>query len=175
MSIAELYKPKPATHKQLEQLSRQIDIERIKRDIPIEELIARSFTVTGRGHTLTTEEHDSLKIFTNNNTFTWYSQEGKNGKALGGSVIDWYMHIHGVSTAEAINALWAMLDGGSIPIQPRPKVQDKPKHKEEEWRSPQWQRTAGKALGVAQVALLDEGQFHRRVGPGIFVRTWHYS
>jgi hypothetical protein len=52
-----------------------IDVDRIKREIPIESLIAQSgLTVAGKGHTLTTVEHDSLKIFIRNNSWTWYSQ-----------------------------------------------------------------------------------------------------
>ena len=131
-----------------------IDIERIKQEIPIEELIGQSLTVTGRGHTLTTAEHDSLKIFTNNNTWTWYSQGGSNGRHLGGSTIDWYKHVNRCSTAEAIKDLGAMLDGGTIPAMPRPRIEQPVQP--EGWKSPQWQQRAVKELEAAQLALMDD-------------------
>lgn len=84
------------------------ELERIKTQISIADLIAKSgLTVIGKGHTLTTAEHDSLKIFTNNNSWTWYSQSGQRGKALGGSVIDWYMHTNKCSQRDAIQSLRA--------------------------------------------------------------------
>lgn len=126
-------------------------IERIKQEIPIELLIGKHFTVTGQGHTLTTEEHDSLKIFTNNNTWTWYSQGGKNGKHLGGSVLDWYVHINRCSTAEAIKALGAMLDGATLPTMPQPRIQKQ--QKPESWKSVLWQQQTRQALEAAQDAL----------------------
>jgi hypothetical protein len=122
------------------------DIERIKRDIPIDSLIAQSFTVIGNGHTLTTAEHDSLKIFTNNNTWTWYSQAGRNGKSLGGSVIDWYMHVNKCSNGEAIRALSAMLDGGAVPAMPKPVVEKQPAKPPPGWKSAQWQQDARREL-----------------------------
>ncbi len=129
-----------------------LDIERIKRDIPIESLIAQSFNVIGRGHTLTTEEHDSLKIFTDNNTFTWYSQAGRDGKNLGGSVIDWYMHMNRCGTKEAIESLSAMLDGGIVPCMPKPSITQKPKQPDR-WKSAQWQADARRKLEAAQDTL----------------------
>ena len=131
-----------------------IDIERIKQEIPIETLIGQSYTVTGKGHTLTTAEHDSLKIFTHNNSWTWYSQAGRDGKALGGSVIDWYMHMHGCSIGEAIRALGAMLDGGAIPAMPKPRSV-KPSTKPPGWKRLRWQRDAAAWLDAAQTFLYD--------------------
>lgn len=115
------------------------DLERIKSQISIVELIAKAgLTVIGHGHTLTTAEHDSLKIFTNNNSWTWYSENGKRGKALGGSVIDWVMHVEKCSQGEAIRRLEAMLAEGTVTAvsevsrQPAaPKV--------DLWRSPEFQ------------------------------------
>lgn len=130
-----------------------IDIERIKQEISIESLIGRSFTVTGTGHTLTTAEHDSLKIFTENNSWAWYSQSGHNGKALGGSVIDWYMHINRCDKATAIRALSDMIEGGAVPPMPRPQVDRKPAAKETAWNDPEWQQNARKRLEAAQDAL----------------------
>lgn len=132
-----------------------MNIERIKAEIPIESLIAQSFTVTGSGHTLTTEEHDSLKIFTNNNSWAWYSQAGRNGKALGGSVIDWYAHMHQCSTKEAIRSLGAMLEGEALPTMPRLSA-PAPAPKPEEWRAAEWQNRARHLLDAGQDTLWNQ-------------------
>lgn len=127
-----------------------MDIERIKREIPIESLIERSgLTITGSGHTLSTAEHDSLKIFTNNNSWAWYSQAGRNGRAKGGSVIDWYMLSHTCSQGEAIRALTAMLEGGVVDPLPAPRAVGTQK-KEAEWRRADWQKRAWGLLRNAQ-------------------------
>lgn len=128
------------------------DIERIKREIPIESLIAQSFTIVGKGHILTTKEHDSLKIFTNNNSWTWYSQSGRDGRNLGGSVIDWYKHINQCGDGEAIRALSAMLDGGAMPTMPKPRPVER-KEQPARWKSPQWQQQARQSLEAAQATL----------------------
>ena len=113
------------------------DLERIKTRIPIAELIAKSgLTVTGRGHTLTTVEHDSLKIFVNNNSWTWYSRDGRKGKALGGSTIDWIMHVERCDKNEAIRKLEEMLDGGVIEASQVPVVRQVD---ENLWRSKEFQ------------------------------------
>ena len=52
-------------------------VEQIKEKIKIQDLIGESLTVTGRGHTLTTKEHDSLKIFTK--TGTWHQFSSGEG------------------------------------------------------------------------------------------------
>lgn len=132
-----------------------VDLDRIKREIPIETLIAQSFTIVGKGHILTTEEHDSLKIFTKNNSWTWYSQAGRDGRNLGGSVIDWYKHMHRCSDGEAIRALSAMLDGGALPAMPKPRS-TAAKEQPAAWQSPQWQSEARRRLEAAQAALYDE-------------------
>lgn len=121
-----------------------IDIERLKREISIESLIAQEFTVTGSGRTKTTEEHDSLKIFSDTNSWSWYSRDGNGGKNLGGSVIDWYMHRHSCTVAEAIQALAAMVNGGSITRLPTPAVIERKAAKKEAalWQHPKWQTMA---------------------------------
>lgn len=131
-----------------------MDIERIKSEIPIESLVARSgLTVISDGsHRLTTEEHDSLKLFTNNNSWTWYSQAGRNGKAQGGSVIDWYMLSHQCSQRDAIKALTAMLEGGVVEELPAPRTVGSQKP-EAEWRNPEWQKRAWSLLRNAQDTL----------------------
>lgn len=60
-------------------------VEQIKEKIKIQDLIGESLTVTGRGHTLTTKEHDSLKIFTK--TGTWHQFSSGEG----GDIFDWWM------------------------------------------------------------------------------------
>ena len=128
------------------------DLERIKTQISISDLVAKSgLTVIGKGHTLTTAEHDSLKIFTNNNSWTWYSQSGQRGKALGGSVIDWYMHTNKCSQREAIQSLQTMLDGGVIAPANLPTL--KVEKQTEAWRSPDWQKDARSKLERAQEML----------------------
>lgn len=131
-----------------------VDIDRIKHEIPIVTLIAQSFTIVGKGHTLTTAEHDSLKIFTRNNSWTWYSQAGRDGRNLGGSVIDWYMYIHRCSDGEAIRALHALLEGGALPPAPRPGSPGK--QPAAAWKSDRWQTEARRRLEAAQAALYDE-------------------
>lgn len=131
-----------------------IDLDRIKREIPIETLIAQSFTVVGKGHILTTEEHDSLKIFTRNNSWTWYSQAGRDGRNLGGSVIDWYKHINRCSDGEAIRALHALLEGGALP--PAARTAFPGKQPAAAWKSDRWQADARRRLEAAQVALWDD-------------------
>jgi hypothetical protein len=132
-----------------------IDVDRIKREIPIESLIAQSgLTVAGKGHTLTTVEHDSLKIFIRNNSWTWYSQSGRDGKALGGSVIDWYKHAHQCSDGDAIRALSAMLDSAALPTMPQPRAVAA-KGEPDAWQSGQWQQKALQRLERAQCRLYD--------------------
>ena len=132
-------------------MNSNIDLERIKR-IPIADLIAQSnLTVIGSGHTLTTAEHDSLKIFTNSNSWTWYSQSGKAGKALGGSTIDWWMAVNKCTRGEAIRALAAMVDGGTVPLQSvSHQSVTKPAP---QWQSAQWQTEARAELESSQYAL----------------------
>jgi len=115
-------------------MRKQIDVDRIKEQVSIVDLVGYSYTVIGRGHTLTTAEHDSLKLFTRNNSWTWYSQSGTGGKALGGSVIDWHMHAHGCSYGEAIEALDASVNGGWIaPATNAPVKAIATKYKRKEW------------------------------------------
>ena len=46
-----------------------IDIERIKTEVPITSLIAKHFAIVERGGEWTTHEHDSLKIYTDTNSY----------------------------------------------------------------------------------------------------------
>lgn len=129
-------------------------LEEIKTKIDIADLISRSgLTVVGRGRILTTAEHDSLKIFTDNNSWTWYSQAGRNGKALGGSTIDWYVHHNNCSEGEAIRALQAMLD--NMPL-PAPVAKRAPVFKAPVKQPADWQRDARNIVEHAQWRLMDD-------------------
>ncbi|MEZ4865327.1 MAG: hypothetical protein R3C14_28720 [Caldilineaceae bacterium] len=133
-----------------------IDLDRIKAEIPVESLIAQSLTVVGKGHILTTEEHDSLKIFTTNNSWAWYSRSGRDGKALGGSPIDWYAYVNRCSTGEAIRALAAMLDGGAIPPMPKPR-EVAPKATAAAWKGERWQGDARRLIEQGIATLWNDG------------------
>jgi hypothetical protein len=188
--IDELIANKPATQKQIDfivklggvapadlsaqvasemigQLVDAIDIDRIKADVSVVELIGQSFTVVGdgNGRRFTTQEHDSLKIFDHNNSWTWYSQDGPNGNHLGGSVIDWVMHVNQCGCGDAIVELWAMLNGrgGYVAPAPRPQTPPEPEIGPYAWKSDHWQKSVSKRLVVVQDRLQhgDDGQAGR--------------
>lgn len=71
-------------------------IDQIKSELSIIDLVAETYTVTGRGRVQTTAEHDSLKLWVDANTWYWYS------RGVGGDVIDWYQHIHGCDFRTAL-------------------------------------------------------------------------
>lgn len=75
------------------------EIEEIKERVKIVDLVGESFTVAGSGRTLTTKEHDSLKLWPESNSWFWYS------KAIGGDVFDWWQHIHQVDFRTALDEL----------------------------------------------------------------------
>lgn len=74
-------------------------VEEIKSKLKIEELIGETLTVIGRGRTLTTKEHDSLKIFTTTQSWHWFSQ------AKGGDIFDWYQIQHKCDFRTALEEL----------------------------------------------------------------------
>lgn len=145
-----------AASEMIEQLIGAIDVDRIKAEISVRDLIGESFTVVSDGQRFTTDEHDSLKIFEHNNSWTWYSQDGKTGNHLGGSVIDWVMHTNGCGRGDAIVELWLRLNGrgGYVAPAPRPVVQ---KSADDitpySWQSEHWQKSAVNRLGVVQERL----------------------
>lgn len=157
-------------------MNAQIDIDRIKQTIRIEDLVAQSFTVTGRGRILTTVEHDSLKLFTANNSWTWYSRAGRAGKALGGSVIDWWMLSHNCDEREAIGALGALVDGGIVLNQVPPAAPVAEPAKVQRWKADDWQADVRRQLQQAQDRLLNRpsGQPGREylAARGIEPSTW---
>lgn len=74
-------------------------IAEIKARLKIEDLVAKTYTVEGRGRVLTTKEHDSLKLWPATGRWWWFSRN------LGGDVIDWQRHVHRCDLAAAIDAL----------------------------------------------------------------------
>ncbi len=188
--IDELIANKPATQKQIdfivklggvapadlsaqvasemiEQLVDAIDIDRIKAEISVVDLIGESFTVVGdgNGRRFTTQEHDSLKIFDHNNSWTWYSQDGPNGNHLGGSNIDWVMLANQCGRGDAIVELWARLNGrgGYVAPAPRPQAPPEPEIGPYAWKSDHWQKSVSKRLVSVQNRLQhgDDGQAGR--------------
>ncbi len=81
-------------------------IEQIKEKLKLEELVGETFAVTGRGHTLTTTEHDSLKIDVRNQRWRWYSSRWEEyGRIDHGDLFDWYQLIHRCDLRQAIEEL----------------------------------------------------------------------
>lgn len=76
-------------------------IEEIKGKLKLEEIIAETLTVIGRGHVLTTSEHDSLKIFVS--TQTWH----RFSTGEGGDVFDWWQAAHKCDFRAAMEVLAA--------------------------------------------------------------------
>lgn len=74
-------------------------IEAIKDQVRIEELVAEAFTVKGRGKVLTTQEHDSLKLWTDTNTWYWFS------RGEGGDIFDWWQLQQGCGFRTALEDL----------------------------------------------------------------------
>lgn len=74
-------------------------VEEIKGRVKLEELVAESFTLTGKGRVLSTQEHDSLKVRTDWQWWEWYS------RGLRGDVVDWYQLVHRCDFRTALEAL----------------------------------------------------------------------
>lgn len=74
-------------------------IEEIKGRIKIEELIGESLTVVGRGAVRTTQEHDSLKIWTKTGTWHQYST------GQGGDIFDWWQRVQRCDFRTALEEL----------------------------------------------------------------------
>jgi len=157
-------------------IANRIDVDRLKQNISIVDLVGQSFDVVGSGHTLTTREHDSLKLFTNNNSWTWFSQQGPKSGPLGGSVIDWYMHVHKCDYRAAITALSAMIDRGTVAAMPKPKPTVSQQPKAETWRSERWQADKRQMIAQSRERLLNsrEGKLARDylAGRGIRSDIW---
>lgn len=74
-------------------------IEAIKEQVRIEDLVAEAFTVKGRGKVRTTQEHDSLKLWTESNTWYWFS------RSIGGDIFDWHQLQHKCDFRSALEDL----------------------------------------------------------------------
>ena len=77
------------------------DVEVIKARVSIVDLVtAAGLTVTGGGRIRSTAEHDSLKLWTETNTWRWFSRD------VGGDVFDWWLAQNpGGSFRDALAAL----------------------------------------------------------------------
>ena len=131
-----------------------IDIDRIKAEVSIADLVAQEFTVIKTGNSFRTKEHDSLTIFPNTNTWKWFSQAGDGGHTLGGTDIDWYMHANKVDVGVAIKELWQDLTGEAGHRKPRkPVMPVTPAHSRKDtsqlWKHEQWQRAANHRIEAA--------------------------
>lgn len=81
-------------------------IEQIKTKLRLEDVIGETFAITGRGHTLTTVEHDSLKIEVNHQRWRWYSSRWQEyGNIDHGDIFDWHQLIHRCDLRQAIEEL----------------------------------------------------------------------
>lgn len=72
-------------------------VDEIKAKVKLEDEIAKSFTLTGKGKALSTKEHDSLKIRCDWQRWRWYSTAWRSfgsGDRDHGDVFDWYMLAH---------------------------------------------------------------------------------
>lgn len=74
-------------------------VEEIKGRLKLEELVAESFTLTGKGRVLSTQQHDSLKVRTDWQWWEWYS------RGLRGDVFDWYQLVHRCDFRTALEEL----------------------------------------------------------------------
>lgn len=75
-------------------------IEQIKDRVRIEDLVSQAgLTVVGHGRRRRTEEHPSLTLYVDENSWYWFSQ------AKGGSVFDWWMDQHGCDFGTALGEL----------------------------------------------------------------------
>lgn len=75
-------------------------IDEIKQRVAIVDAVTRSgLTVVGQGRIRTTQEHDSLKLWTATNTWNWFSQ------GVGGDVFDWWMQAHHCGFRQALEEL----------------------------------------------------------------------
>lgn len=130
--------------------------DKLKSEIDIVTLATQlGYTLQKDGRRFVTAENESLTIYPDNNSWTRFSQAGSKGKALGGSVIDLYMHTKGCNLEVAIKELQRMT---TLTVEERKtvtpiKVQPKPQP-EQSWRSPDWQAKAREQMEHAQYLLM---------------------
>ena len=74
-------------------------IEQIKGTLKLEQIIAQSFEVVGKGKVRTTKEHDSLVIWVDAQRWKWYSRD------LGGDLFDWWQLQHRCDFPTALTEL----------------------------------------------------------------------
>lgn len=97
----------------------QTIIDRIKQATSLTDLVAQTFTLTGRdgAPTRSTVEHDSLIIWTDTNTWRWFSED------TGGDVLDWVQHRDRCDIAQAIETLATAANIERRPLTPEEQQQ----------------------------------------------------
>jgi hypothetical protein len=94
-------------------------IDQIKDRLTIVDLVAETYTVTGRGRTRTTTEHDSLILWPATNTWHWFS------RGIGGDIFDWVQHTHRIDFAEALRRL---ADKAGVELRPLTPQEEQARH-----------------------------------------------
>lgn len=93
-------------------------IDEIKQRVSIVDAVTRSgLTVVGQGRIRTTQEHDSLKLWTTTNTWYWFSQ------GAGGDVFDWWMRAQGCDFRQALEELARIASVELRPLTPEKQAE----------------------------------------------------
>jgi len=93
-------------------------IDEIKQRLAIIDVVSRcGLTVTGQGRIRTTQEHDSLKLWTETNTWYWFS------RGVAGDVFDWWMQHHGCDFRQALEDLAGLAGVELRPLSPERQVE----------------------------------------------------
>lgn len=88
-------------------------IDEIKQRLAIVDVVSRSgLTVVGQGRIRTTQEHDSLRLWTETNTWYWFSQ------GVGGDVFDWWMRVRPCDFRQALEELAGLAGVALRPLSP---------------------------------------------------------
>lgn len=90
------------------------EIDQIKQSVSILDLVSASgLTVVQRGNKFSTQEHNSLILYPQTNSWSWFSQADQHGKILGGDVFAWCQQHYGCNFADAHEVLSRMV--GTLP------------------------------------------------------------
>lgn len=112
--------PKDKAKKLRDSINAQISIASLAAELGYTVLIHSS-------DTLTLAEHDSCIIWPETNRFKRFSQTDKNGRAVGGGPLDFYMHFEQVPYFQALNVFAERLstDKENLKTAPTVKLQEK--------------------------------------------------